>query len=155
MTFDEYQKEHLQGQSGEFIRLVRMGWNARGTCGDTNESSVTCHDAVTEEMIEAGAQRLVAWEDGSVWPGSWDSMTVAAARNDAERVIRSALSAADHIADASKMAPKGDVAMMGDITDDEGNTVERSLLVHFATREDFYAAVSSGQCRFSVFGGDL
>lgn len=49
---------------------------------------------ITQEMIEAGAQRLVAWEDGSVWPDSWDSMTVAAARNDAERVIRSALSAA-------------------------------------------------------------
>ena len=29
-VFEEYQKEHLQGQSGEFIRLVRMGWNARG-----------------------------------------------------------------------------------------------------------------------------
>ncbi|MCE0760713.1 hypothetical protein LWH94_16090 [Marinobacter sp. G11] len=48
---------------------------------------------VTDEMIEAGAQRLVAWEDGSVWPDSWGPMVVAAARNDAERVIRSALNA--------------------------------------------------------------
>ena len=43
----------------------------------------------TPAMIEAGAQRLVSWEDGSVWPDSWDALQVAAARNDAERVWRS------------------------------------------------------------------
>jgi hypothetical protein len=43
----------------------------------------------TRRMIEAGAQRLVSWEDGSVWPDSWDALQVAAARNDAERVWRS------------------------------------------------------------------
>lgn len=43
----------------------------------------------TPEMIDAGAQRLVRWEDGCVWPDSWSPMQVAAARNDAERVWRS------------------------------------------------------------------
>jgi archaellum component FlaC len=43
----------------------------------------------TKEMIEAGAQRLVSWEDNSVWPDSWSPLHVAAARNEAERVWRS------------------------------------------------------------------
>lgn len=60
--------------------------------------------AITPEMIEAGAQRLVAWEGDSEWPDSWSPMVVAAARNDAERVLRSALNVrADHIADDRKM----------------------------------------------------
>lgn len=45
----------------------------------------------TPEMIEAAAQRLVRWEDGCTWPDSWDALTVAAARQDAERALRSAL----------------------------------------------------------------
>lgn len=48
--------------------------------------------AISKEMIEAGAQRLVSWEGECVWPYSWDSADVAAARGDAERVLRSALS---------------------------------------------------------------
>lgn len=47
---------------------------------------------ITPEMIESGARRLVHWEDGCVWPDSWSGLQVAAARNDAERVLRSALS---------------------------------------------------------------
>lgn len=43
----------------------------------------------TSEMIDAGAQRLVSWEEGSVWPDSWSPLQVAAARNEAERVWRS------------------------------------------------------------------
>lgn len=43
----------------------------------------------TPSMIDAGAQRLVSWEDGCVWPDSWDALQVAAARNEAERVWRS------------------------------------------------------------------
>ena len=43
----------------------------------------------TPEMIEAGAQRLVRWEDGCTWPDSWSGLQVAAARNEAERVWRS------------------------------------------------------------------
>lgn len=108
MTFEEYAQKHLgtAGLSFESIELVRMGWNARGSHGncqgilDSSASEVT----ITPEMIEAGAQRLVAWEDGSEWPDSWSPMVVAAARNDAERVLRSALNVrTDHIADDSKM----------------------------------------------------
>lgn len=40
-------------------------------------------------MIDAGAQRLVSFEENSVWPDSWDKLQVAAAKNEAERVWRS------------------------------------------------------------------
>lgn len=43
----------------------------------------------TPEMKDAGAQRLVSFEDNSVWPDSWDKLQVFAARNEAERVWRS------------------------------------------------------------------
>jgi len=43
----------------------------------------------TAAMIEAGAQRLVRFEEGSVWPDSWTPLQIAAARNEAERVWRS------------------------------------------------------------------
>ena len=117
--------------------------------------SSACEVSITPEMIEAGAQRLVAWEDSSEWPDSWSPMVVAAARNDAERVIRSALNAqACHIADDSKMV-KGDVALAGDITDENGTTFHRALLIQFTDDASLRAAVDSGQCRFTVFGGDV
>lgn len=50
--------------------------------------------AITPAMIEAGAKRLVRWEDDCVWPDSWRSIDIAAAKQDAERVIRSALAVA-------------------------------------------------------------
>lgn len=43
----------------------------------------------TQEMIVAGAKRLLSWEDGSEWPDSWSPLQIAAAKNDAERVWRS------------------------------------------------------------------
>jgi hypothetical protein len=43
----------------------------------------------TPDQIDAGAQRLASFEDGSVWPDSWSPLQVAAMRNDAERVWRS------------------------------------------------------------------
>lgn len=43
----------------------------------------------TEEMIDEGAKRLVSWDDGCIWPDSWDKLQIIAARNDAERVWRS------------------------------------------------------------------
>ncbi len=57
----------------------------------------TCPLEPTHDMIEAGAQRLVSWEDGCTWPESWDALTVAAARNEAERVWRSMWCAAQGI----------------------------------------------------------
>ena len=45
----------------------------------------------TPEMIDQAAQRLVRCEDGCKWPDSWDPLTVSAARQDAERALRSGL----------------------------------------------------------------
>lgn len=54
------------------------------------ERHTTCSEiAPTPEMIDAGAQRLVRFEEGSVWPDDFDPLDVMAARNDAERVWRS------------------------------------------------------------------
>ena len=59
----------------------------------------------------------------------------------------------DHIPDATKMV-RGDVALMGDVTDEDGTTYHKALVVQFATVEDFRAAMKAGQCRFTVFGGE-
>jgi hypothetical protein len=53
-------------------------------------------DFITPAVIDAGAQRLVSFEDNSVWPDSWDSSQVAQARSLAERCIRSALGVIEH-----------------------------------------------------------
>lgn len=48
----------------------------------------------TEEMIEAGAQRLVSCgEEPATWPDSYDPLDVAATRQQAERVLLSGLAA--------------------------------------------------------------
>jgi hypothetical protein len=59
-----------------------------------------------------------------------------------------------HIADDRKMV-KGNVALAGDITDQDGTTFYRSLLVQFTDDSSLRAAVDSGQCRFTVFGGEV
>lgn len=63
MIFEEYEEKNLEGLNHEARRLVRMGWNARGTYGYTNETSVTCHDqnqpeidGLTETTIEVPVQ---------------------------------------------------------------------------------------------------
>lgn len=43
----------------------------------------------TRAMIEAGAKRLVHWQDDSVWPDSWDPLQISCAKQDAERVWQS------------------------------------------------------------------
>ncbi|MEC8823471.1 MAG: hypothetical protein VX673_05815 [Pseudomonadota bacterium] len=158
MTFEEYAQKHLgtAGLSFEGIELVRMGWNARASHGDCQGilDSSASEVSITPEMIEAGAQRLVAWEENSEWPDSWDSMTVAAARNDAERVLRSALNArADHFRGVTKMVT-GNVVNMGEMSED-GETYFPAMLIEFASFEDFHAAREAGQCRFTVFGGEV
>ena len=45
----------------------------------------------TPDMIDQAAQRLVRWEGDCTWPDSWDALSVAAARQDAERALRSGL----------------------------------------------------------------
>lgn len=60
----------------------------------------------------------------------------------------------DQAPEATKMI-KGNVALAGDITDDEETTFHRALLIQFATGEDMNAAIRAGQCRFTVFGGEV
>ena len=49
----------------------------------------------------------------------------------------------------------GNAVAMGDLTDEEGDLHKKSILIQFASFEDFGAAVKSGQCRFTVFVGDV
>jgi hypothetical protein len=60
----------------------------------------------TAAMKDAGAQRLVDFEDGTVWPDSFSPIQVAGKRNEAERVWRSMWLAASP--DAAQDQP-GDV----------------------------------------------
>lgn len=57
-----------------------------------------------------------------------------------------------HIPDATKMV-QGNVALAGDITDEDGTTFHRAILIQFPRNGDMVAAMESGQCRFTVFGG--
>lgn len=45
----------------------------------------------TPEMIDEAAQRLASFQDGSVWPDSWDVTQVAQMRLLAERALRSGI----------------------------------------------------------------
>ena len=59
-----------------------------------------------------------------------------------------------HPIPGSREVARGDVALMGDVTDVDGTTFHKALVVQFATQEDFHAAVQAGRCRFTVFGGE-
>jgi len=52
-------------------------------------------------------------------------------------------------------AVKGDLVAMGDLADEDGAIYEKSMLIQFASVEDFHAARKSGQCKFTVLGGDV
>ena len=65
---------------------------------------------------------------------------------------RQALSSCPEIPDSSAT---GNAVAMGDLTDEEGDLHKKSILIQFASVEDFMIAVKSGQCRFTVFGGDV
>src|SRR5690554_343645 len=73
---------------------------------------------------------------------------------DATREEWARINGRKHIAEAGKMV-KGAVALMGDVTDENGTTYHKALVVQFATVEDFHAAMKAGQCRFAVFGGEV
>ena len=49
----------------------------------------------------------------------------------------------------------GNAVAMGDLTDNDDEEYERSILIQFSSVEDFGAAVKSGQCRFTVFGSGV
>lgn len=144
---------HVKAEHDMMLEMVGELRDLKGNCQGILDSSA-CEVSITPEMIEAGAQRLVAWEDGSEWPDSWSPMVVAAARNDAERVLRSALNArADHFRGVTKMVT-GNVVNMGEMSED-GETYFPAMLIEFASFEDFHAAREAGQCRFTVFGGEV
>ena len=77
-----------------YVQLTREGAEQliadirRYYLGDGSDGTRAVPLSPTPEMIDAGAQRLVRWEDDCTWPGSWDALDVAAARNNAERVWR-------------------------------------------------------------------
>ena len=64
------------------------------------------------------------------------------------------LDGSDHIAEASKMV-KGDVSTAGSVILLEGKTYERAIVVAFESDDDLRAAIAAGQCRFTVFGGEV
>lgn len=59
-----------------------------------------------------------------------------------------------HIAEARKMV-KGDVSTAGSVILLEGKTYERAIVVAFESDNDLRAAIAAGQCRFTVFGGEV
>jgi hypothetical protein len=73
----------------EFVRDAWDSWQGRAQASGVPIRHKIAPIEPTTEMIEAGAQRLVSWEDNCVWPNSWSALQVAAARNEAERVWRS------------------------------------------------------------------
>lgn len=62
------------------------------------------------------------------------------------------LDGSDHIPDATKMI-QGSVQAMGNLCFNEEDNYTNAVVIEFASREDFRAALESGQCRFTVFGG--
>jgi hypothetical protein len=62
-----------------------------GACtGDTATDVRADVRALTPELIDRCAQRLASWDDGCVWPDSWEPWQVTRLRTDAERVLREA-----------------------------------------------------------------
>ena len=88
--------------------------------------------------------------DHFVWPSDADR----AESDELNRVCEYLEEVLDHIRDATKMV-KGNVALAGDITDEDGTTFHRALLIQFTDDASLRAAVDSGQCRFTVFGGEV
>lgn len=86
-------REALIQRLRERLRIVSLDTDTEQAILDAIDALATPAQAVplepTRAMIEAGAQRLVSWEDGCTWPDSWSGLQVAAARNDAERTWRS------------------------------------------------------------------
>lgn len=81
--------EPEQQEAVEMAYSIYSKWRDETGKKSTREGAPAIPLEPTPAMIEAGAQRLVRWEDGCVWPDSWSKMDVRASRNDAERVWRS------------------------------------------------------------------
>jgi hypothetical protein len=150
MTFEEYAQKHLgtAGLSFEGIELVRMGWNARGTCGDANEAGVVGHE-YSQGICGDGAAIL---KDGQPMTIEQIVQELQVAQERIKVQNEKLNTQPNHIADASKRV-KGVVALAGDITDKDN--YENALVITFADRAGLKAALDSKQCRFTVFGGEV
>lgn len=73
---------------------------------------------------------------------------------DATREEWARINGRDHFRDATKMV-QGDAVEMGMLTDSKGEICAPAMLIQFASVEDFHAARAAGQCRFTVFGGEV
>lgn len=60
----------------------------------------------------------------------------------------------DHFRDGTKMI-QGNVQSMGDLNFNDEDNYRNALVIEFSSREEFAAALESGQCRFTVFGGEV
>ena len=60
----------------------------------------------------------------------------------------------DHFRDTTEMV-QGNVQAMGDLNFNDEDNYRNALVIEFSGREEFAAAVGSGQCRFTVFGGEV
>ena len=83
-------------------------------------------------------------------PELYPELTVGAVR--AWQASRQALSSCSEIPNHSVT---GNAVAMGDLTDNDDEEHERSILIQFGSLEDFYAARASGQCRFTLFGSGV
>jgi len=85
-----------------------------------------------------------------VWPSDADR----AESDELNRVCEYLEEVLDHIRDATKMV-KGDVSTAGSVILLEGKTYGRAIVVAFESDDDLRAAIAAGQCRFTVFGGEV
>ena len=109
MTFEEYAQKHLgdAGYSFSAMELVRMGWNARGSYG--NSQGILDGSSVTVSMLPFAKRKAECIGDlcGVI---VLNDARAAAAVTDVGRVIwldDCESGPADHIADTSKMVEAG------------------------------------------------
>jgi len=151
MTFEEYEEKHLHDLNHEARRLVRMGWNARASHGE-NDQKLT--DEQVDESVYLEWAQSVNEELDPHGIGFCEKDLAEKARALVNKVSAvQQTGSADHLPDATQMV-QGDVQLMGEVTDEEGNTYSPAMVVEFPTVEDFLAAKKAGQCRFTVFGGE-
>lgn len=114
---------------------------------------------VAEGHVKAEHDRLLEmvrglWELKASCQGILDSSACEVPEGlDATQGEWARINGRNHIPDATKMV-QGDVQLMGEVTDEEGNTYSPAMVVEFPSVEDFLAAKKAGQCRFTVFGGE-
>ncbi len=67
---------------------------------------------------------------------------------------RALLAELDEAARAQQLV-KGDAVAMGHLTFEPDEHYENAVLVQFSSEDECRQAIQSGQCRFTVFGGEV